>query len=544
MIFASYSRTATTIERDRIMTDQVGVPRHPVLLVILDGFGVNPSKINNAVAEAHTPRLDEYFFRYPFTLLNASGSQVGLPHGQMGNSEVGHMTLGGGCVVRQDLVLIDDAVADGSFSENAALNASLDKAIALGRPVHLLGLVSNGGVHSHQSHLLALIELCRSRGVVPWVHMIADGRDTPPKSALHGLDELEEALSLAGGRIVSVSGRFYAMDRDRRWERTERAWRAMVRGEGRKAGNARAAVETAYAAGESDEFIHPTLIGSYRGMEHGDPMISFNFRKDRPRQIVAALADPQFEGFDRGEPRLADMTCMMEYDRQLGLPYAFVPETPDVTLGRVISSRDIAQFHCAETEKYAHVTYFFNGGSQELLPGEDDHLIPSPGVATYDLKPEMSAPAVASAVVEAIQSRQYGFIVVNFANGDMVGHTGDLDAAIHAVEVLDREAGRVMDAAVGAGFSVLLTADHGNCDLMVDPETDEPHTQHTTNPVPLLVVDEDRWVLSPSGGLADVAPTVLSLMGIDAPETMSGRSLLLKRLPAKPVPAVDRLVAA
>jgi 2,3-bisphosphoglycerate-independent phosphoglycerate mutase len=512
--------------------------------VILDGVGVNPSKIYNAVAQARTPRLDEYFFRYPFTLLSASGTGVGLPEGQMGNSEVGHMTLGSGCVVRQDLVQIDEAIADGSFFDNGALNRAVDRALERGRPVHLMGLVSDGGVHSHRTHLLGLIELCRRRGAVPLLHMITDGRDTPPRSAMRGLAEVEEALARDGGRIVTLCGRYYAMDRDRRWDRTERAWRALVRGEGRKASSARLAIETAYAAGETDEFIHPTVIGSYRGLQADEVVISFNFRKDRPRQIVASLADPLFDGFDRGEPPLAQVTCMMEYERRLGLPYAFTPEAPAITLAKRLSQAGIGQFHCAETEKYAHVTFFFNGGSQDPLPGEQHRLIPSPKVATYDLAPEMSAPGVADAVIDAIRSQQFGFVVVNFANGDMVGHSGDMNAAVRAVEALDRHAGRVMDAAVGAGYSVLLTADHGNCDLMVDPETDEPHTQHTTHPVPFLVVDEDRWLLAPTGGLADVAPTVLELMGLEVPQAMTGRSLLRERLSAKPLPAVEKLNAA
>ena len=526
------------------MKNQAGVPRHPVVLIILDGFGVNPSKINNAVAQARTPRLDEYFFRYPFTVLSASGTSVGLPEGQMGNSEVGHMTLGSGCVIRQDLVLIDDAIADGSFYSNVAFNSALDRAAAASRPVHLMGLVSEGGVHSHLSHLMALIDLCGRRGIKPLVHMITDGRDTAPKSAMQGLDDLERALYAAGGDVATVCGRYFAMDRDRRWDRTERAWRAMVLGRGRNAANARAAIETAYASGKTDEFINPSVIGGYKGLGDGDVLISFNFRKDRPRQIVAALADPEFDGFDRGTPRIADVTCMMEYEKRLPLPFAFIPEAPAVTLNRILSDSGIKQFHCSETEKYAHVTYFFNGGNQDLLPGEEHRLIPSPQVSTYDLKPEMSAPAVADAVIEAVRDGGNGFIVVNFANGDMVGHSGDMRAAVRAVEALDHHAGRVMDAAVASGYSVLLTADHGNCDLMVDPETDEPHTQHTTNPVPLLVVDEDRWVLAPAGGLADLAPTVLSLMGLQAPPAMTGRSMLLKQLPPQPVPAIERLHAA
>jgi 2,3-bisphosphoglycerate-independent phosphoglycerate mutase len=525
------------------MTEQARTATTPVVLMILDGFGINPSKINNAIAAARTPRLDEYFFRYPFTLLNASGAGVGLPDGQMGNSEVGHLTLGSGCVVRQDLVLIDDAIADGSFGTNPALVAAVERAVSVGRPLHLFGLASDGGVHSHVSHLLALVELCRTKGAQPLVHLVTDGRDTPPKSALHGLRDIERALSAARGAVATVAGRYFAMDRDRRWDRTERAWRAMVLGRGRSAPSALAAIENAYAAGKTDEFIPPTVIGGYKGIAAGEPLISFNFRKDRPRQIVAALAEAQFDGFDRGEPRLADVTCMMEYDRRLALPYAFSPEAPAVTLNRLLSASGIRQYHCAETEKYAHVTYFFNGGSQELLSGEEHHLVPSPQVATYDLKPEMSAPAVADAVIRAI-GEGYGFIVVNFANGDMVGHTGDMNAAIRAVEALDHQVGRVLDAAIAAGYSAILTADHGNCDLMVDPETDEPHTQHTTNPVPFLVVDQERWLLAASGGLADVAPTVLHLMGLPEHPAMTGRSLLIRPMAPVVVPALERLDAA
>jgi 2,3-bisphosphoglycerate-independent phosphoglycerate mutase len=520
------------------------IPRRPVALVILDGFGMNPSKINNAVAEARTPRLDEYFFRYSFSVLNASGTGVGLPEGQMGNSEVGHMTLGSGCVVRQDLVLIDHAIADGSFFANPALVRAVELARERGRPLHLLGLVSDGGVHSHLSHLLALIELCARYGVPPMVHMITDGRDTPPRSALHYLPPLESALDRAGGRIATVSGRFFAMDRDRRWDRVERAWRALVLGKGRAAASAREAIETAYAKGEGDEFIHPSPVAGFPGLAEGDCLISFNFRKDRPREIVAALGSPIFDGFDRGERPGLDLTCMMEYDPALKLPFAFVPEAPGTTLSRCFGELGIPQFHCAETEKYAHVTYFFDGGSHDKAPGEEHRLIPSPKVATYDLKPEMSAPQVASATVEAIRSGHYGFLVVNFANGDMVGHTGDKDAAIRAVEALDREVGRVLDAAVANGWSAIVTADHGNCDLMVDPETDEPHTQHTTHPVPFLVVDESRWTLAPAGSLADVAPSVLALMGLTPPAAMTGRSMLLAALPPQPIPALERLNAA
>ena len=514
-------------------------PAQPVVLVILDGVGVNPSKLNNAVAAAHTPRLDEYFYRYPFTVLNASGAGVGLPEGQMGNSEVGHMSLGSGCTVRQDLVLIDDAIADGSFYANPALIAAAGAAKAARRPLHLLGLVSDGGVHSHVRHLMALIDFCRRSGVQPLLHMITDGRDTPPKSALDDLRELELALDDAGGGFATVSGRYYAMDRDRRWERTERAWRAIALGKGRGAADARAAINAAYAAGETDEFIQPSVISGYPGLAAGDPMVLFNFRKDRPRQIAAALAVADFDGFDRGGAPRAAMTCMMEYDKSMGLPFAFVPEAPAVALNRYLSGLGIRQFHCAETEKYAHVTFFFNGGVEQPAAGEVHRLIPSPTVRTYDLKPEMSAPQVADAVVEAIESEQYGFIVVNFANGDMVGHTGDLRAAVRAMEAVDTHAGRVLDAAVAHGCAVLLTADHGNCDLMRDPETDEPHTQHTTNPVPLLVVDRQRWLLAPTGTLADIAPSLLQLMGLPVPAAMTGRSLLLRALEPRPGLVLD-----
>jgi 2,3-bisphosphoglycerate-independent phosphoglycerate mutase len=498
----------------------------------LDGFGFNPSKIHNAVAEARTPRLDEYLFRYPNTLLQASGAAAGLPDGQMGNSEVGHMTLGSGSVLRQDLVLIDGAIEDGSFFSNFSFNAVMDRALSRGRPVHLLGLVSDGGVHSHVRHLLALIELCRRRRVHPLVHMITDGRDAPPKSALSHLPPLERALDEAGGAIVTVSGRYYAMDRDRRWDRIERAWRVIVLGKGRRATSARGAIEMAYANKETDEFIQPSVLSGYPGLQDDDVMICFNFRKDRPRQMVAALARLDFDGFDRGASPLAAVTCMMEYDTGLGLPYAFESERPAVTLNRAIGEAGVAQFHCAETEKYAHVTHFFNGGISKAADGEEHFLVPSPKVATYDLKPEMSAPQVADVVVQALSRERYGFVLVNFANGDMVGHTGLRHAVLRAVEALDTQLGRVLDAAVAHGYSVVMTADHGNCELLIDPITDAPHTQHTTNPVLCMIIDQERWRLASHGGLANVAPTVLQLMGLPRPEQMTSDSLLLDVVPA------------
>jgi 2,3-bisphosphoglycerate-independent phosphoglycerate mutase len=517
--------------RGDLMSQELQVPRRPVVLIIMDGFGANPGKANNAVFIAQTPNFDRLFATNPHTVLQASARAVGLPDGQMGNSEVGHMTLGSGCIVRQDLVLIDDAIADRSFFENRVLVAAARRAAERGRPLHLMGLVSDGGVHSHVRHLTALIKLAKYNGVRPAVHMITDGRDTAPRSAKSYLRAVDEALEAAGGGYATVSGRYYAMDRDRRWERTRLAFDAAVHGLGRDAGSAPEAIDKAYAADEDDEFIKPTVIAGGERIEDGDTVVFFNFRKDRPRQMVSALFRPDFEEFDRGGFRAADVACMMEYDQWYGLPYAFDHEIPPVTLGDILSDAGLPQFHCAETEKYAHVTFFFNGGRSDPFPGEERCLIPSPKVATYDLQPEMSARQVADAVVDAIESGAYAFIVVNFANGDMVGHTAVREAVIEAVEVLDREVGRVVDAASAGGFSVLLTADHGNCDEMIDPVTGEPHTRHTVYPVPCVIVDEVPWTLAIGRGIEDVAPTVLALMGLPQPEQMHGKSLLLK--PAK-----------
>jgi 2,3-bisphosphoglycerate-independent phosphoglycerate mutase len=521
------------------MTTISGVPRRPVILVILDGVGVNPSKVNNAVHEAPTPRLDDFFSRYPHTVLNAAGHAVGLPDGQMGNSEVGHLTLGAGEIIRQDMVQINDAIASGEFYRNPALSHVLGKAQQTGRPVHLLGLVSEGGVHSHIDHLYALIEACRRHAVKPLLHMITDGRDTPPQSALDDLPRLEARIHEAGGAIASITGRYYAMDRDNRWERTELAWRALTLGKGQSAVSAGTAIRAAYAAGDTDEFIRPILLPAFQPIASNDQLISFNFRKDRPRQIVAALAMRDFIGFDRGTAPRAQVTCMMPYRKQDKLPYLFDPERPATTLGEVISTLGLAQFHCAETEKYAHVTHFFNGGRSDPYSGETRLLIPSPNVATYDLMPQMSAHGVADSVIKAISQGRYAFIVVNFANGDMVGHTAKRHAVLSAMKTLDEEVGRVLDAAETAGYSVLLTADHGNCEEMIDPLTGEPHTQHTTYPVPCMVMDQENWKLSCQGGLSSVAPTVLELMGIPRPECMTSPSILLQSRKRVPRPRLE-----
>jgi 2,3-bisphosphoglycerate-independent phosphoglycerate mutase len=515
------------------MSSVPGVPRKPVVLVILDGVGVNPCKMNNGFSEASTPRLDACFSRYSHTTLNASGYAVGLPDGQMGNSEVGHLTLGAGAIIRQDSVCISDAINNGHFYQKRPFLDAIERAKLKQRPVHLLGLVSDGGVHSQLDHLMALIEMCRQADVSPMLHMITDGRDTLPSSALTYLPNLEPALHGAGGAIGSIMGRFYAMDRDNRWERTEIAWRALTLSSGESAQCAESAILSAWHAGDTDEFIRPILLPSFEPIQQNDEVIFFNFRKDRPRQLVSALADENFAGFDRGGSGLASMTCMMPYDRSYPYPYAFEPERPEVTLAQIISDSGLKQLHCAETEKYAHVTYFFNGGHAGQYQGEEQALIPSPKVATYDLKPSMSAKEVADTVVEALDDNKFAFIVVNFANGDMVGHTAKKHAILEAVETLDTQVSRVLTAAENNGYSVIVTADHGNCEEIIDPYTGEPNTQHTTYPVPCVVVDEENWQLSSAGGLSNVAPTILELMGLAVPEEMSARSLLLRKLPGK-----------
>lgn len=509
------------------MADNRSAPRQPTILIILDGFGVNPSRINNAVVEADTPRLDEYFSRHTHTTLDACGEAVGLPDGQMGNSEVGHMTIGCGLVMRQDLVRINEEIENGDFYENSALLAAVEDSAAKGKPLHLVGLTSDGGVHSHINHLLALIELCSRHKVKPVVHMITDGRDTAQMSALVYLKILEPVLEDAGGCIATVCGRYYSMDRDHRWDRTQLVWKAMVMGEGRKVENAAYAIEAAYAKGETDEFILPTVLEGCDLIESGDNVVFYNFRDDRSRQLAAVLGLSDFDKFDTGDFESVTVTCLTEYDPEFLMPIVYSPERPQATIASVVSRAGLKQMHCAETEKYAHVTYFFNGGKKKPFAGEDHVMVKSPDVATYDLKPEMSAAEVADKVIEALNSGKYGFIMVNFANGDMVGHTAIRDAILKAVEALDREVGRVLDAAVGAGFSVLLTADHGNCDEMVDPVTQEPQTQHTLYPVPCLVIDKTNWHLRPGGNLSNIAPTVLQMMGLQQPPTMTGKSLLL-----------------
>lgn len=503
------------------------VPRRKTILLILDGFGVNPSKKNNAVYEANTPNLDEYFSKYPHTTLQASGTSVGLPEGQMGNSEVGHLTIGCGTILRQDLVRIDDAISDGKFAENAVLRNAMLHAKKKNRPVHLLGLVSNGGVHSHVNHLCALIRMCKAEGVIPAMHIITDGRDTSPKSAIRFIRQLRETLKEAGGGIATMIGRFYAMDRDSRWDRTKLAWDLMVNGEGKPMSVAIDAIEASYADGLSDEFILPHIMEGAATIEPDDALIFFNFRNDRPRQLAEALGMDEFDHFDRKDYEPITVTCITEYDKKLLAPVAFRPERPGTNLSHTICLSGFKQLHCAETEKYAHVTFFFNGGRETPYAGEDRVMIDSPKVNTYDEAPEMNAAKVADTIIEAVNQQKHSFIVVNFANGDMVGHSAVPEAIIKAVETLDKEVGRVLDAAVENDYSVILTADHGNCDEYIDPFTGKPSTQHTVYPVPCMIIDKDFWRLRTNGGLSSLAPTVLELMGLTKPSAMEGKSILL-----------------
>jgi len=509
------------------MRAKSATPRRPTLLVILDGFGINPDPTHNAVVQAQTPNFDRYFREYPMTTLEASGRGVGLPVGQMGNSEVGHMTIGCGSIVKQDLVRIDDAIEDGSFYQNLALLGAVERARASARPLHLIGLVSDGGVHSHVDHLNALIRLCHRHQVVAQLHMITDGRDTAPQTALSYLPALEALLEECGGHIGTVSGRYYAMDRDQRWDRVELAWNNIVHAAGNAADSAQAAIQHSYDCAKNDEFVLPSHLPGLQAPQAGDEMIFFNFRNDRARQICAAFALVDFDEFDRGEAyQPITLTCLTHYDSRLDSPVAFNAVRPQTTLGSVISDAGLRQLHCAETEKYAHVTFFFNGGREAPYAGEERKLVPSPRVATYDLQPQMSAPEVADEVIAAMQCGDYDFIVVNFANGDMVGHTAIVEAIIEAVEVLDREVGRVLEAALENRFSVLLSADHGNCDEMVDPQTGKPHTQHSNHPVPCLVIDDGVKSLREGGNLSAIAPTVLQLMGISQPGVMTGISVI------------------
>lgn len=499
----------------------------PVLLIIFDGFGINPSRKYNAWAQAKTPYLDEYFATNPHTVLQASGLAVGLPDGQFGNSEVGHLTLGSGRILEQELLRVAERIEDGRLSENPDW-----KAILNGKRLHLIGLVSDGGVHSHIEHLLELLPLIVDAGVEPVIHMITDGRDTSPHSALRFIQQVEEKLQEIGsGYIATVSGRFYAMDRANNWKRTKKAWNVMVAGKGDHAATAKEAVEASYKNDASDEFIKPVVIGNPESpiIKEEDEVLFFNFRSDRARQLSAAIGIEDFSEFDRGETGIRKLTCMTVYNSWFPFPTLFEPHRPEQVLAEVISNAGMKQFHCAETEKFPHVTYFFNGGWEKPFEGEDRVCIDSPKVKTYDKKPEMSTPQVADRVIEAIESEEYNFILVNLANGDMVGHTALQKAVVEAVEDLDEASHRIFESALSHGFRVLLTADHGNCDEMIDPVTAEPQTQHTVYPVPLLLLGERTARLGIGRGLADIAPTILEMLGLSKPMRMTGKSLILHK---------------
>jgi 2,3-bisphosphoglycerate-independent phosphoglycerate mutase len=505
--------------------------RDPVVLVVLDGWGYREEREGNAIALANTPMWDRIWSRAPRTLLDASGLAVGLPEGQMGNSEVGHLNLGAGRVVMQDLVRINQSIADGDFFDNPALLKACSAAKRGDQTLHLMGLIGNGGVHAVDKHLVALIELAAKQGVQRVaVHALMDGRDTMPRS---GYGYVQELLARAKGRarIASIGGRYFGMDRDKRWDRVKKWYDAAVLGIGPQATDPLEVIRTSYESGVTDEFIEPRVIVAngqpIAPFRDGDALICFNYRADRMRQIVRALVTDDFDGFDISDrPRLRTAVTMTTYDRTLDVPVAYPPQSMANIVGEVVSKAGMTMFRTAETEKYAHVTYFFNGGVETPFAGEDRLLVPSQKVATYDLAPEMSAAGVTDVLCAAIEQREHDFILCNYANGDMVGHTGSIPATIQAVEMVDRCLGRVIASAEKTGARLLVTADHGNCEMMIDPATGGPHTAHTTSPVPFIIIDPagDR-PLRGGGALCDVGPTIVRLLGLERPSEMTGMDL-------------------
>lgn len=503
----------------------------PAVLCILDGWGHRPDPGNNAILDARTPNYDRLIATCPQGLVDASESFVGLPKGQMGNSEVGHMNIGAGRVAVPELPRIDTAIEDGSLVHHPILLELIAGLKKSGKACHLLGLASPGGVHAHQDHLIVLANLIAGAGVAVWIHAFLDGRDMPPRSALECLPHIEAGLQKnLPIRFATVSGRYYPMDRDKRWDRVALAYDAMVDARGQQAARPSEAVAKAYAAKLDDEFVLPTVIDGYGGMQDGDGLLMFNYRSDRARQILTALLDPHFDGFKRARlVKFARAVGMVEYSAALNpfLKTLFPPAVIRMGLGETISKAGLKQLRIAETEKYAHVTFFFNGGEERVFEGEERILVPSPKVQTYDLKPEMSAPEVTDKLVEAIGSAKFDLIVVNYANSDMVGHTGDLAAAVKAIEAVDACLGRLMAAVKQAGGVMLVTADHGNAEQMFDEKSHQKHTQHTLNPVPSLLFNAPASIQSLSNGkLADIAPTLLALMGLPQPVEMTGHSLL------------------
>ncbi len=504
-------------------------PPKPVVLCILDGWGLSDETEFNAVAQAHTPAFDRLMQDYPNATLAACGEDVGLPAGQMGNSEVGHTNIGAGRIVWMDLPKINNAIADGSFDENPAMQRFIATLKANGGTAHLAGLASPGGVHAHQSHIAKAAQIIAAAGVPVRLHAYLDGRDVPPKSALGQIENLEAALP-DGAKIATCIGRFFAMDRDNRWERVQKAYELMTNAQGARAHSAKAAIQAAYDVGETDEFISPAVIDDYAGMQDGDGLLFLNFRADRAREILSALVEPGFDAFETGpRPVFSIVTGLVEYSiRHNEYMEVMYPSEPIAnTLGHWVSTQGLSQFRLAETEKYPHVTFFLNGGEETPEAHEDRYVAPSPKVKTYDMQPEMSADEVTAHFVAAIVSQAYDLIVVNYANSDMVGHTGDLAAAVKACEAVDAGVSEVLDALESVGGAMILTADHGNCEVMVDPVTGGPHTAHTLNPVPVVLFNGPEGAKLRKGGrLADLAPSLLELMQLEKPEEMTGMSLL------------------
>ncbi|MCO8310522.1 2,3-bisphosphoglycerate-independent phosphoglycerate mutase [Pseudomonas mandelii] len=503
----------------------------PLVLIILDGFGHSESPESNAIFAAKKPVLDRLWATVPNGLISGSGMDVGLPDGQMGNSEVGHMNLGAGRVVYQDFTRVTKAIRDGEFFENPTICAAVDKAVAAGKAVHFMGLLSDGGVHSHQDHLVAMAELAYKRGAEKiYLHAFLDGRDTPPKSAQSSIELLDATFEALGkGRIASIIGRYYAMDRDNRWDRVSQAYNLIVDGNSEfNAATAQEGLQAAYERGESDEFVKATSIGEPVKVEDGDAVVFMNFRADRARELTRVFVEDDFKEFERArQPALAGFVMLTQYAASIPAPSAFAASSLDNVLGDYLAKNGKTQLRIAETEKYAHVTFFFSGGREEPFPGEERILIPSPKVATYDLQPEMSAPEVTDRIVDAIENQRYDVIVVNYANGDMVGHSGVFDAAVKAVECLDLCVGRIVDALEKVGGEALITADHGNVEQMSDASTGQAHTAHTTEPVPFIYVGKRDFKVRDGGVLADVAPTMLMLLGLEKPVEMTGTSILV-----------------
>lgn len=502
----------------------------PLVLMILDGFGHSDRPEYNAIHAASTPVYDRLRATQPHGLISGSGMDVGLPDGQMGNSEVGHMNLGAGRVVYQDFTRVTKAIRDGEFFENPAICTAVDKAVTAGKAVHVMGLLSDGGVHSHQDHLVAMVELAARRGAQHiYLHAFLDGRDTPPRSAQPSIELLDATFARLGkGRIASLIGRYYAMDRDNRWDRVEQAYNLIVDGQGQfQAASAVAGLEAAYAREESDEFVKATVIGAPVRVEDGDAVVFMNFRADRARELTRAFVEKDFAGFARARvPQLAGYVMLTQYAASIDAPSAFAPEPLTNVLGEYLANQGKTQLRIAETEKYAHVTFFFSGGREEPFPGEERILIPSPNVATYDLQPQMSAPEVTDRIVDAIEHQRYDVIIVNYANGDMVGHTGVFEAAVKAVECLDECMGRIVAALDKVGGEALITADHGNVEQMEDEVTGQAHTAHTCEPVPFIYVGKRNVSIRAGGVLADVAPTMLKLLGLPQPKEMTGTSII------------------